>query len=367
MNEIPKRHEKARKLMEAKGLNVLILGANDNLQYLMGVTEPSIHTCGIAIIPQQGQPVLAVMWLDKEAVKDHIEEIDVQTYTPDDEGAVIARIVEQMGITKGTIGMDDRALGVLESSLKKSLPQMNLVNASNAVDELKWIKSEEEIHMIQKACEIADQGMRIAIESLKPGMTELQVATLLENRMMSLGSDQLKHRTIVASGPRTGLIHPMATHKKILKGEVVALDFGAVYQGYCSDIARTFVAGKPSEELKKGFNAMYNAQEAIFWKLRPGISIREIENIGQKTIEEVGYNLVGHVGHNIGLKIEEHPRLRTARNPYQFAVIEKNMVLAFFQSSIQSDHCLGIRLEDTVIVTDSGARMLTSYARELFS
>jgi len=352
--------------MSSKDLSALILGTSDNLQYLMDVTEPSIHTCGVAVIPQQGQPVLAVMWLDKEAVQNHLKEIDVKTYTPDDEGAIITRILEQLGVTKGTIGLDDRTLAVLANSLKKSLPQTNLVNASNIIDELKWIKSEEEIRMIQKACEIADQAMKIAIESLTPGMTELQVAALVENHMMGLGSDQFKHRTIIASGPRTKFIHPMATHKKIVKGEVVTLDFGAVYEVYCSDIARTFVTGNPSEELK-GFKALHSAQEAILWKLRPGISIKEVETIGQKKLEEAGYHLVGHVGHNIGLKVEEHPRLRTTRNPYPSATLEENMAIAFFQSSIQSDECLGIRLEDTVIINSNGAKTLTNYPRELFT
>ena len=177
----------------------------------------------------------------------------------------------------------------------------------------------------------------------------------------------MKHTTFVASGLRTGFVHPVASDKKIAKGDLVTIDLGAVYQGYCSDLARTYVAGKSSEGLEKDFTILYDAQQAVMRQLLPGVSMQEIETAAQQVTKVAGCQLIGHIGHSIGLKVEEHPRLRTIRTPYPNTRIKKNMIIAFFQSMIQSKRSLGIRLEDTVLVTESGAKSLTTHPRNLFS
>ncbi len=363
-NEIAQRQQGTRNLMTSKGLDSLVLATAENIQYFTGVAEPSIHACGVVILSRQAQQVLAVLWLDREAALEQARESSVQAYTPDTQGRVITKILERLGVMKGTIGMDERSLKVLGSSLKRSLPNVELVNISNTVG-LRAVKSEAEISLIKKACEISEQGMKIALESIKPGMTELQVAALAEYQMIKLGSDKIKHVTIVASGSRTRLIHPFASQKKIMNGDLVAIDLGAVYGGYCSDIARTFVVGKPDEEAKNAFDVLRSAQDAVLQKLRPGVSIREIETVAQEATKAAGHQLIGFVGHSIGLQVEEYPFLRVAGAPNPDLKIEKNMVVAFFQGSIQRKRNLGIRLEDTVVVTESGAKTLTTYPREL--
>ncbi len=352
--------------MRQKQFDALVTAAAENIQYLTGVTEPSIHTCGVTIVPLNAEPTLAVMWLDEDAAKEQAAGISVKTYTPYNEGEVIAKIIEQAGAGKGEVGMDSRAISVLENSLRRILPSLSFSNAGNAIDELRWVKSDEEIRLIQRACEIADKGMKAAIEALKPGMTELQISALAESEMISLGSDELKHRTIVASGPRANLIHPFATQKKIAKGELVALDMGAVYQGYCSDIARTAFIGKPTAEVTRSYETLRSAQDAAFEKVKHNAPIKEIESAAYDVAKSAECELIGHVGHSIGLKNEEDPHLWSARMPIPERV-EANMALVFFQTTIQSKGCLGPRVEDTMLVTKNGAKMLTSYPRELFS
>ncbi len=364
-NEITLRQEKARNLMSSNGFAVLVLATAENIQYFAGVLEPSIQACGVVILPPQAQSVLAVLWLDKEAALEQAKESRVETYTPETQGRVVTKTLERLGVVKGAIGIDDRALKVLGNSLRQSLPNTKLVNISNTVG-LRSVKSEEEIRLIQKACEISEQGMKIALGSVKPGMTELQVAALAEYEMIKLGSDGVKHKTMVASGSRTRLIHPFATQKKIANGDLVAIDLGAVYGGYCADIARSFVVGRPDEELKNAFGALCAAQDAVLQKLRPGVSIREVETVAQEATKAAGHQLIGFVGHSIGLQVEEYPFLRIAGAPDPGLKLERNMVVAFFQSSIQRRRNSGVRLEDTVVITETGAKMLTTYPRELF-
>jgi len=366
-HEVAQRQKRARKLMNNKGFNALVLATGENIQYLTGVTEASIHQCGVVIVSRQTQPILGVMWLDKKAAQEQAKEVMIKVYTPHSLGKVVTRTIERLGIAKGTIGIDDRALHVFRNSFRRSLPHAEFVNASITVQELRWVKSEQEIRFIQKACEIADQGMQVALESVEPGITELQIAALAESRMMKLGSDRMKHRTIVASGPRAGFVHPFATQKKIVKGDIVAIDIGAVYHGYCSDIARTAVVERTSEELKDGFNALRNAQDVVLQKLCSGVSMQQIDAVARGAIKPSKYHLIGHVGHSIGLIVEEYPWLMTRGTPYPDTTkLKKNMVVAFLQSSIRSKRCFGIRLEDTAVITESGGKMLTSYPRELF-
>jgi Xaa-Pro aminopeptidase len=209
--------------------------------------------------------------------------------------------------------------------------------------------------------------MSIAAKSLRPGITELEIAYLAEQRMIELGSDRMRHMTSVASGPRTKLVHAFATRKKIEAGEMVAIDLGAVIQGYCSDLARTFVIGGPDDDLKAAFGVFRDAQDQVIQKLTTGKAIDEIQALPRDIVKAAGYPMVGHIGHNIGLGIEEHPFLMGAVTPDPEATARENNVLAFFQGSIKREGKvnLGIRLEDTVLVTAKGARLLTSYPREL--
>jgi len=365
-SEIAQRREKAQKLIRDSGYEALVLSAAENIQYLTGVTEPSIHTCSVVIATQQSQPVLAVLWLDKEFAQEQAKDINIKTYTFYTQGTIIIKTLKDLGVTKGKIGMDDISLEVLGNSLRRSSSNIELVNATEEAERLRSVKTEKEISFIQKACAIADEGMRIALESLKPGMTELQVASLAEYHMITLGSDRLKHPTILASGPRTKLPHAWATQKQIENGDLVTIDLGAVYNGYCSDIARTAVVGKPSTELKDAFNAFRIAQDTVLQLLRPGVTTGEVQIAAEEATKATGYRLLAHVGHNIGLQVEEHPFLESSTEAGSDSKIEKDMVVALFQGSIRAKQNLGIRLEDTVAITESGAKMLTTYPRNLF-
>ncbi len=365
--EITHRQEGVRKLMGSGGFDALVLSSAENIQYFTGAAEPSIHACGSVIIPLNGQSVLAVMWLDKEAAVEEAKEVSVQVYTPDTQGKVITKTLQRFGVEKGVIGMDDLASEYLGNSLKRSLTEAELVDATETVEGLRSVKSEEEIRFIRKACEISVEGMRVALKSLKPGITELEVAAIAEHHMIKLGSDTMKHDIIVASGFRTRLLHAFATQKKIERGDLVSIDLGSVYHGYCSDIARSFVFGNRAGELKNAFDILRAAQDEVLKELRPGVSIKELESAALKAARSSGHKLIGFVGHSIGLQVEEHPRLQSAGSSHPDLKIEKDMVVAFFQGSIQAKSNSGIRLEDTVLITESGAEMLTVYPRELFS
>ena len=366
-NELTQRQEVVQDLMAREDFMALVMSSAANIQYFTGVTEPSIHACGAVIIPRTGQPVLAVMWVDKEAAMEAVQDFTVHSYTPATQGKVVSEVLESLNAVGGPIGVDEIAMEYLGNSLRRALADIELVDVYRTIEELRAVKSEQEIHDIQKACEISEQGMRIAQESLKPGITELEVAAVAEQHMIALGSDTMRHDIIVASGSRARLLHGFATQKRIEPGDLVAIDLGAVYRGYCSDIARTFIVGKPDGKILSAFEILREAQEAVLAMLRPSVPFREIEAVVQAVTGPTTHRLIGFVGHSLGLQVEEEPRLQSKGSEDAGPMIKKNMIVAFFQGSIKAEQNLGIRLEDTVLVTASGAEMLASYPRELFS
>ncbi|MFC2060181.1 M24 family metallopeptidase, partial [Chloroflexota bacterium] len=292
--EIAQRRERLRNLMREKDFDGVVLAMAQNLQYLTGIMEPSLQACGVLVMAGQASPVLAVLWLDAEAAQSQVEGVNIKTYTAATHGQVIAEAVKGLGLSRGRIGLDDQALRRLGKALGKSLPDVEFVNASHILEgDLRGVKSKEEIDCIEHACQIVEQGMETAAELLKPGITELELAAEAESRMIKLGSERPRHITIVASGSRARLVHPFASQKKIEPGDIVAIDMGATYHGYCSDLARTFAVGEPDAELKRGFDVFLKAQEATLEKLRPGVSIKELQAVPIKVVEAAGYKLVG--------------------------------------------------------------------------
>jgi Xaa-Pro aminopeptidase len=365
-NEWLERQEKARRLMMEKEMVALILEGEDNLAYFAGVRESSILACGVLVLPVNSRPVLAIMWHDEDGIREQSKEMKILKYAnPGSRFGVLKKTVERLDPDKGLVGMDAKALAGLGKALEQNLQGLKPVDATDAIAVLRSIKSESEIAYIQKACELSDQGMQTALDSLIPGTTELEVAARAEQRMIQLGSERPKHETIVASGYRCKFIHPFASQKRIRAGDQVVTDLGATCGGYASDIARTAVLGKAGEELIRGFDLLCRLQDAVLEKLAPGVSMRDIIPVIKEVTRGSGMKLIGPIGHNVGLKVEERPFL-SARKAFQDVVIQKGMILSIFSGSLQANRSLGIRLEDTILVTDSGVKRLTKHPRRLF-
>lgn len=366
--EITERHNKARSFIRRNGYSGLVMATAQNIQYFTDVNEPSCLVCGVVIITERSPAMLTVLWLDQEVARLQAKEVTVDAYTPDTQGKVIIEILESLGGTEGPVAMDLRASTVLGGAFRRTLPNTKIVNATFAIEEqMRSVKSEAEIKLIQKSCEIATAGMQAAIEAVKPGVSELEVAGIARHKMISLGSDEMKHTSSVASGYRVRLPHAFATQKRIEAGELVSIDIGAVYQGYCSDIARSLAIGQVDEGLKKAYSVLQGSEDAVLAKLRPGVTIDEIQSIPREFSKAAGYPMVGHMGHNVGLQVEEHPNLMETRAQKASGQIEAHNVLAFFQGSIKREGVLnlGLRLEDTILVTDQEPKVLTNFPREL--
>jgi len=273
------------------------------------------------------------------------------------------KIVEELkALNCKKIGVEGRVMTVAERDyIAKEIPNVEL--KSIELDTLRQVKDAAEIFCIKRACEIADRAFEKILDFIKPAISEIEVAAELEYFMRKFGSERAAFTTIVASGWRGSLPHGIATDKKICAGELVTMDFGAVFNGYHSDITRTICVGKASTEQKKIYNVVQSAQAYGLEVITAGKSGKDIDAEVRKIFEDAGFgkNFVHGLGHGVGLEIHEEPRLSKLSKSEN---ILPNMIVTD-EPGLYVENFGGVRIEDTVLVTSGAAQPLTRSPKNL--
>src|SRR5690625_1027570 len=237
----------------------------------------------------------------------------------------------------------------------------NLIPTKGIIETLRMVKTDEEIAILKKAASIADKAFEHILNFISVGVSEMDIAHELEIYMRKQGATSSSFDIIVASGERSALPHGIASHKKIASGELVTLDYGALYEGYCSDITRTVAVGDVSEELYNIYHIVLEAQENAVNKISPGMTGLEADALTREIIKEKGYgDYFGHsTGHGIGLEVHEAPGLSFRSH----TILEKNMVVTV-EPGIYLPNVGGCRIEDDIYITEDGNERLTFANKE---
>lgn len=232
-----------------------------------------------------------------------------------------------------------------------------------SLDELRMVKTSEEISLMRRACEIADIAFTDIVKFIKPGMSENEVAARLETVMRQNGSEKAGFATIVASGVRGSLPHGVATEKLIVSGEFVTMDYGAVFKGYHSDLTRTVAVGEITGEQQRIYDTVLEAQLLGLSKAMPGASGKEVDAAVRAFLRKSDKEkYFGHgLGHGVGLEIHEEPRLSQKS---KLKELLPGMIVTVEPGVYIEDFC-GVRIEDTVLVTEAGCEPLTHSDKNL--
>jgi Xaa-Pro aminopeptidase len=237
---------------------------------------------------------------------------------------------------------------------------LDLVPTSGVVQQLRAVKEGAELDEIRRAARIADSVYeRLAQESLV-GRTERDVAWWFEQALHEEGADGVAFDVTVASGPNAALPHHHTGERAIGMGETVVVDAGARVDGYCSDCTRTFATGPLSEDLRRAYGACRSAQEAALSAVRAGADARGLDEIARQEIKEAGFEVLHGLGHGVGLEVHELPVMR----PTAEGVLEEANVVTV-EPGVYLEGLGGVRIEDLVIVTESGGEVLTPFTKEL--
>jgi len=261
------------------------------------------------------------------------------------------------------LGFEESYLSFAEyNKYKGKFNVKEFVPLDGAVEDLRMVKDETEIDIIRKAVQIADNAFTHILGYIKPGMTEVEIAAELEYFMKKQGAEGASFETIVASGLRSSMPHGVASEKKVEPGDVITMDYGAIYKGYCSDMTRTVFIGKPKKELEHIYNIVLEAQLKSLEGAHKGLKGKEIDHIARKIITDAGFgeNFGHSLGHGVGLEIHEEPRFSPSSNQ----VMENGMAVTV-EPGIYVTGVGGVRIEDIIIINDQNPVVLTKSPKEL--
>ncbi|MDI6740431.1 MAG: aminopeptidase P family protein [Candidatus Edwardsbacteria bacterium] len=353
MADYTKRVAAARKRISDQGLDALLVSHPVNIRYLCGYSG----SAGLLLVAPKKNFFLTDFRY-QEQIKREVKATQRVVIKKD----LYSDLLELPGIRDNRrIGFESQHLtydryDFLRKNLKAVKP------ADGVVEQLRTVKQPDEIRKIAAAARIADQAFSMIIKEIKPGMTELAIAARLDYLLMTLGASGSSFDTIVGSGPNGALPHVKPGERRVRKGDFIVLDFGAFHQGYCSDMTRTVVLGKPTARHKEVYGVVLRAQAAGLAAVKADVSGKAADGAARRVIERAGYGrFFGHgLGHGVGMEVHEWPRLgRLSGDTLQAG----NVVTV--EPGIYLPGWGGVRIEDLVVVTKTGNRILTGSSKQL--
>ena len=352
-----KQEDKILKKIEEQNLDGIWISDGSNMRYLSGFTGGT----GALFISAKRK----VLFTDSRYTTQALGETsDFEVVEVKGANAYITALnvlVEKEGIK--TLGFEDQSMIYHEYKQYEQLSSVKTwMPLGSSITNLRRIKTEEEVELLAKAEEIGDTAFTYILDVIKPGMTELEVAVELEGFMKRNGAMGISFDTIIASGINSSMPHAAPGIKKIQKGDFVTMDFGCIYEGYCSDMTRTIVVGKASNRQKEIYHIVLEAQLAALDVITAGVSGQYVDKVARDVITKAGYGeYFGHgLGHSVGLKIHENPRL----SPLDTTILEVNMIETV-EPGIYIPQEFGVRIEDMVVITKDGHRNLTNSSKKL--
>ena len=273
---------------------------------------------------------------------------------------LIREVLQRDGVAR--MGFDDAAMTVRDyTRYREGLP-CELVPAAEILEGLRAQKDPEELEIMIAAQRIAERALAEALNDIRPGVTEKEIAARLQYLMLHYGAEDKSFDPIVVSGPNGSLPHGVPSDKPIQAGEFVTIDMGCVYHGYCSDMTRTVAVGHVTEEMEQVYNTVLRAQLAGIAAARAGATGAEVDGAARRVITDAGYGpYFGHsFGHGVGVEIHESPNATPGNDQ---PLPERAVISA--EPGIYLPGKLGVRIEDVLYLTAEGCRNLTEAPKEL--
>lgn len=343
--------------LDAYQLDALCITSQPGEYYAVGLKGE-----GVVLVTRQG----CHYFTDSryiELAQNTVTNADVTMVTPHQDHLALASLVlEHYGLKR--VGIEEAYLTVERwQKMKIAFPaDTELVPAGKLLTELRSAKTEEELAVMQKAQDITDQVFAEICEFLHAGVTESEVAVQLTYLQMKHGAEGNSFPPIVASGANGSMPHAIPTAKPIQKGEFVTMDFGCIYQGYCSDMTRTVAIGQPSDEMRRVYDAVLEAQLAGIAAAKAGVPGCDVHNAAWDVLKKYGYgDYFGHgFGHSLGIEIHESPNANRANTK----PLPAGAVLSA-EPGVYLPGKFGVRTEDVIFLTETGNRILTHAPKHL--
>jgi len=356
------RQKKLREHVATTRFDGLLISHLPNIRYLCGFTG----SAGLLLVEEAGSVFFTDVRYDTQA-HDEVKSAKVVIANK----AVLQALTEWMGGRRKrargwTVGIESEHFTIAEKNrLTKLRPSgVTLKDAPSIVERFRMVKDDDELKLIRAAVALGAKLFDRAVEVLKPGVKETEVAGEMEHAARRAGAEEMSFPTIVASGVRSALPHGRASEQAIAAGGFVVCDFGVILRGYCSDQTRTVWVGSAPEEAKRAYDAVKEAQQAAVDAVRPGVTVGEVDESARKVLRKAGLGryFTHSTGHGVGLEIHEAPRVASG----QKEVLQPGMVITI-EPGVYFPGKWGVRIEDMVAVTAGGRDQLTPTSKDFLA
>lgn len=355
------RMERAKEEMARQNVDFLFVTPSSDLTYLLGYPAHASERLTLLCVPRDGEPFVVAPTLEASRLHRRRDIVDVHRWEETESPAeLVARLVE--GAEGAAVGISDQTWAVFLLRLQQALPETSFTSGNTVLRELRMIKDAQEIELLHQAGVRADRAWeRFVTTSTLAGRSERDVAGDIRGLMSDEGLEPGGF-LIVGSGPNSASPHHMTSDRVIQVGDSVVFDFGSPYQHYYSDITRTVHVGEPSDEFRRVYDVVLQANQAARAAVRPGVTCEAIDRAARDVIEQAGYGeyFIHRLGHGLGLDGHEEPYM-----------VEGN-VLPLVPGMVFSDEPgiyiegrFGVRIEDILVCTEDGAASFNHAAREL--
>ncbi len=348
--------------MAERGLDALIAISPENVTYTTGIVVPSQSLMrwrhAIAVVTSDEQVAMVVIDMEETTVRAHggVKDLRVYREFTEDPMDKLCELLTGLKLEHAKIGMEMEYIpGKDLATLQRKLPHVLFVAADGIFQELRQVKSGEELSLLRPLSKITDKAICDALKHARTGMTEMELAGLLVSGIFNAGAESFK-LMIIASGERSQFPNVGPTQRVIKKGDIIRMEIFGVKNGYHAGVCRTAVVGSPTPEQEKIWGNLIECKYLVMDLIKAGASCREVYQKFLQKFSELGFEPISFVGHGIGLFLHEEPYL----GRYATKTLEEGMVLAI-EPLVFVPGRMGLQNKDMIAVTKSGCELLSDY------
>lgn len=360
--QLEKQLGKITQLMTRINADVYIIGPSSGLEYLTGISPYADERFKALFIMKEGEHFYIAPELYYEETRELLgQEEDIFIWS-DTDGflSAIKKADNKYGLSGKTIAVNDGIVAINMLDIA-DVVDSKFINGNIILEDVRIQKTEEEKSYMRKAAQIADEVVEETIKFIKPGLLERDIADKIEELFMERGV-VLSFNSIVASGPNTSKPHYTGDSRRIEEQDIIIIDTGCRYRGYCSDISRTIFVGGPTEEQRRIFEICAKATTAGEETARQGITAEEVDMAARNIIKEAGYGecFLNRTGHGIGVAVHEGPYIKTGNKQ----ILEDGMCFSI-EPGIYIAGKFGMRVENIAMINNGKAEILNKVTKEI--
>jgi len=360
------RFDKLNASIQTSDLDAVILNPGPSLKHLTGLSFHLMERPVVLMFAKDQTPAIVMPELELQKVVSLPYKLQVFAYpeNPSEWDNVFRKAVQALDLDGKRIGVEPRNLRLLEYGyIKNSAPEADYPDAGNVLAGLRLSKEQAEVEAMRKAVKIAQSALEATIPLIKIGMTEKELSAELVTQLLKHGSEpEMPFSPIVSGGPNSANPHASPTDRKLQAGDLLVIDWGATSDGYISDLTRTFAVGEVDEEYQKIHKIVQESNAAGREAAKPGVPCANVDIAARDVIEKSGYGkyFTHRTGHGIGMEGHEDPYMRGDN----MQILEPGMAFTV-EPGIYLPDRNGVRIEDNVVITETGVDVLSDMLREI--